>query len=220
MYKRQTLTIISSATVSPSRSDFKLVAYGLSEVIFEPDITSYDIYTSSTISKPYVSGGTASDAVISSTIGDDNNNKIIISDITANWSEPGQRVLYYFMIKNEGQYDAYFLREELDNYWNKMLESTICTAGDGTNQDMVDIACGEIELLIRMISSTDGEMLPLVGPEYFKLDKYESSSNFGYLILEITLNYSNDSDGARADGDFIVDFPDISLEFTSVPPTS
>ena len=46
---------------------------------------------------------------------------------------------------------------------------------------------------------------------------HTSESDFDYITIALVIQYKLD---ARADGDFKVTFPNISLEFTSAPPMS
>ena len=56
--------------------------------------------------------------------------------------------------------------------------------------------------------------------EYIKIPKAGSNFidyNFGYSVILVQLTYNGPT---RVDGDFTVDFADIELEFTSVPPSN
>ena len=61
-----TLTISSSAIVKPDQKDFFLRAYGLAEANMDEDLWSYEPYKSTNISKPFIYGGSATDAIIES----------------------------------------------------------------------------------------------------------------------------------------------------------
>ena len=130
-----TLTISSSAIVKPDQKEFLLKAYGLAEPNLSQDVWSYEPYILETRSKPLTFGGSASDAIIESYFDENGRNKITISNLNATWTEPDQSAEYYFMIKNEGQYDAYLLQSEFDKLAN-ISESIVCTAADGTDETL------------------------------------------------------------------------------------
>ena len=214
-----TLTISSSAIVKPDQKDFFLRAYGLAEANMDEDLWSYEPYKSTNISKPFIYGGSATDAVIESSNGENGKNEITISNLHMTWTEPDQAVEYWFMIKNEGHYDAYIAQSEFDKLVN-LNESIICTAITGTSEDMVENACDYMDIHIEAHSSDQTIQLDKdggTGENYIKINKYTSESDFDYITIALVIQYKLD---ARADGDFKVTFPNISLEFTSAPPMS
>lgn len=207
-----TLTISSSATVSPDETDFNINVYGITDfkgttITGTDSLPSVEWFTSETtsVANKYSSSDldlTASDSKIT-----DNGKSITISDINVGLTEPGQSVSYYYMIKNEGEYDVYM---DLDKYEfedmtiNSIAIEGTCTAGEETSETLVNEACPYVT-----IRNT--------------LDRFDSSNNYyiqmkkgEHLILQRTISY--DSAGKRADGDFSVAFQDLTLEFTSTPP--
>ena len=120
-----TLTISSSATVTPESSDFKLVVYGV------PNLGEYDQYAAGANSNDYrhnlvlpiskFTSTTTAEPLLRHTEGVDDipstaakkaiitngNGSFSISDISLTFSEPGQGADYYFVLRNEGNYDAY-----------------------------------------------------------------------------------------------------------------
>lgn len=207
-----TLTISSSATVSPNESDFKIKTYGIT---FETDETSniYDIasYTSDKKSVAGHMGNPAPLSMSNAVISDDG---LHISNMSATFQE-GSTVIYFFAIKNEGKYDAYL---DLKKYYqlSSGLESMsiTCTARDGTSQDLVDQTC---QNMIYEIAFYDSEIQGIV-PESLE-DAYYKLSPGDYLFLDIGIAYSPSNNNVLADGDFDVEIEDVTFEFSTVAPT-
>ena len=204
-----TLTISSSATVSPDASDFKLVFYGVE------DITKFDKYgdfvteiTSPVKSEPLLQyKATATPAVI-------DNEALTIKNINITYTEPGDNAAYYFLIKNEGKYSVYITKEDFMEFANNFSNPT-CVAKEGTTDSLVQEACKGI----------DGYLL---SSDYAKYDHFDSqypkdSSDYmeipvgGYADLIITFSYSRFSLG-RADGDFEIIYNDAKLNYSTVKP--
>ena len=104
-----TLTISSSAIVSPNSSDFKIRAYGIEFPTDTSDdvVLNIDSYTSEKISVPtLISYSSSENFILEGTNAgiSINDNDFTISNMSATFSEPGHRVDYYFAIKNEGEY--------------------------------------------------------------------------------------------------------------------
>ena len=226
-----TLTISSSATVKPDQKEFLLKAYGVGDIYSNGRVVDIDYpeaYTSSTISKAFAGDGiSGEDAIISSSFTDSGSNKITISNLKANMKNPGDQVSYFFMIKNEGRYDAYLMKSEFDKLEN-INEKTVCEAvvEEGktpATQEYLDAACKEF---IIDVHARGGEgltkQLDSVGSndEYIDIPKAGSSFmgyDYGYMILQVDLTYNGTT---RVDGDFNVEFADIELEFTTTPPAA
>ena len=202
-----TLTISSSATVKPDESDFNINVYGMNYEEGEDigdffDLTWYSSERSKVFGKPWVSDSKhATDAKII-----DNGKNIVISDISVTMTEPRQGSGYVFLIKNEGKYDVYFDVAKFDAlYVGRGAES--CTPDDGTSANLVAQACDDIFFSKWIWTGYD---LPTGLDTTYKLDKGS------YIYLHLDIGYAPDGD--RADGPFTVDFDDLVLEFSSVPP--
>ena len=116
-----TLSISSSASVTPSSEDFKVV-FSSSSTGAETDEIEYSggmIATPPSNAK--VSGGK-------------------ISDIEITFTKPGESVLYEAYIYNAGKYDAYITDV---NFGGKT-----CVADEGTTDSLVQKACDDIILTI------------------------------------------------------------------------
>lgn len=203
------LTISSSAEVKPDSSDFDINVYGVGNAITGGSWDNLDIYTSTTISEPDTNPSTffSAEGASVARISDDGKN-ITVSDLTANFSEPGQSVGYYFVIKNEGEYDAYLNMQPLEELFFGV--PGVCTAYSGTTPGLVEQTCPNIGLSAY---TYDSEFLEFIfSSSTYKLEKGD------YIFLLLYIDYFESSDLVRADGDFSVRFSDITFDFTSVPP--
>ena len=139
-----TLSISSSATVTPNSDDFKMVVYGLIDneeanalllgetldfskwsLVEVPDINNY-----------------GSTAVI-------DNSNLTINNINVSFSKPGCNTAYIVAIKNEGMYDAYL---DLDKY--KPIIASNCVSNGDATQSLVDDACIGISLTLSFYNSS------------------------------------------------------------------
>lgn len=180
----RTLTINSSATVNPSTNDFRVVFSTTDEVVTTTPVVG--------VSTP--SGIVAEPASIASTS---------ISNLKVDFTAPGQKAEYSFYAANTGEYDAY-LRSIVFKRGDRE-----CVAGENTREDLVQDACDDISLKVRV-----GEGINLI----------ETSSNMSisgehklgkgqFEPVTVTIEYA--ADGARADGDFEVTFGTINLVYSS-----
>ena len=202
-----TLTISSSATVSPNSSDFDINVYGFtgSQGDWYYDL---ELYTSNVMGKPvlYFGNEIATDAKIS-----DNGKAITISDLSVQLKEPMDGASYYFLIKNEGQYDAYLDLTKIQSLFNVPGVAHTCTAGPDTTVELVNLACDDV----NMMGDFFDENNVIID---FNANSYKLSKG-SHLFLTIYIDYGQVNDMYRADGDFTVDFDDIILEFSSVAPS-
>lgn len=204
-----TLTISSSATVKPNESDFDINIYGLDETEACNDIHTLKSINSKDISAPDCIS-TAKSATISEI--KDDGKSITISNIKVGLSAPDEYAYYYYMIKNEGEYDAYIDTAQF-NVFNYMAGGAphTCTAAAGTSVDMVNNACSDIVLSADITGINGENFVDVMESSVYKLEKGSS------ILLEMGIEYK--TSGKRADGDFSVEFAPITIEFTSVPPT-
>ena len=204
-----TLTISSSAQVTPNESDFDINVYGIGDWQGVKGYPFLEQYTSKTISIAN-KGLNNTPAAISATDAKitDNGKNITISDINVGLSHPGQSASYFFMIKNEGKYDAYLDMTDIEvNSFNLPIEGT-CTAEEGATESLVEQACSYIWMSKIL---TDSDNYGFTGGDYVKIAKGD------YLQLELNIFYY--PQGTYADGNFNVAFDDITFEFTSIPPS-
>ena len=202
-----TLTISSSATVKPDESDFDINVYGMDEETACDDDRTIESMTSTDISAPDCVSNAKSASI--SEINDDGKS-ITISNIEVGFSAPDEEAYYYYIIKNEGEYDAYIDTEQFNVFnANTGGAQKTCTPATGTSVDMVNKACSDIILAAEITGINGEDYVDVIGTSVYKLEKGAS------ILLEMVIRYN--SNGERADGDFSVEFDPITIEFSSVP---
>lgn len=182
------LTIKSNATVTPNASDF--------DVNFSTSNTSE---LDGTVSGVGTNSATAEDATI------DNSDSPTITGLKANFTEPGQKVIYSFYAHNAGKYAAYLNNVTYVNVSGKTA-TKVCTAGTGTDATMVEAACNGISVSVKVGNDTYTGSMDSITNHLLDLDDYEE--------VVVTIEYANGA--TRADGDFEVAFGDITLTYESV----
>lgn len=183
-----TLTISSSAYVSPSSENFK--------VNFS---TSSSTSATGTVSGSATGSATAEAATLAATT---------VSGIKANLTAPGETVSYTFYVRNTGEYDAYLNSITYKNVSGETA-SKVCAAVDTTNTtaSLVSAACEDISLSVKVGSdaAVSGSQATISNHTLLKS---------GYETVVVTVTYA--SDGDRADGQFNVTFGDIELVYGTV----
>ena len=184
------LTISSSASVTPDASTFNV------------DFSS----SNDSVVAGKVSPVTNPDTVVGTEATIDNTNAPTISNLSATFTKPGDSVTYTFYARNAGEYEA-FLKSI--NFNNVASGSTTkkCTAGEGTTEALVQAACKSITLSVKVgsESAVTGTTADISGHSLAK-----NSSETIVVKIEYTAG------GALADGDFTVEFGDVSLTYSSV----
>ena len=183
-----TLTISSSAYVSPSGENFK--------VDFSTSATAGA--TGSLTGTP-TGTATAGTATLSGTT---------ISGIKGNLKTPGDTVKYTFYVHNTGEYDA-FLNSITHENVTGQNSPKVCTAvnPENTTAALVSAACEDITLSVKVgtDNAVAGSVASISGHQLSKLT---------YEPVVVTITYA--SDGDRADGDFNIAFGDIKLLYATV----
>ena len=118
-----TLTISSSANVTPELGEFKVVFSSKSDSLSTTGVT---------VTK--TGNATAGTPTI------DNSGNPTISGISANFTSPGEKVEYTFYARNAGNYDAYLSSVVFNNIKGKTSFKE-CVAGTGTTSSLVSAAC-------------------------------------------------------------------------------
>ena len=193
-----TLSISSSATVTPNSDDFKMVVYGLIDDEEKNALLlgeTLDFSKWSLVEVPDINNY-GSTAVI-------DNNNLTINNINVSFSKPGCNTAYIVAIKNEGMYDAYL---DLDKY--KPIIASNCVSNGDATQNLVDDACIGISLTLSFYNSS----YEIISSGILKVEPNS------YMGMFISVSYAEGS--AVADGDFSVEFDDIELEFTTAPPSN
>lgn len=186
----QSLTIKSSAAVSPDKNTFNVVF-----------TNSTENGTSVTPTLSPASGFTAADATI-------NNSDHDITGLKANFTAPGQSATYTFKAKNTGELQAYLNGVTFNNVnGSSPAAAKVCTPGSGTTAALVTAACDDISISVKV-----GD-----GAAYTSSNGSIASHALAVGDSEdvvVTITYAEGGD--RADGDFTVAFGDVSLLYGSV----
>ena len=205
-----TLTISSSATVTPNSDDFSITFLGLDE---------NGEYTSESSIYPI------SENNISGNIATISNGKVpTISNLKASFTEPGQSVIYSYKNLNTGLYNIYmksWLFDLLDGM-NDVIECVPAENSD-VSSELLYNACQDIDVKVQVYSSDGTELVDGYMRYYFDIfgtslvsfgDNLMLSPN-DYYTTVISIEYA--SDGARADGDFDVKIANIGVEYGTAP---
>jgi len=183
------LFISSSVDVAPDASTFKVV------------FSSSNSSVSTTAVKP-----TANPTTLEATSATINNtDNPTISNLNAKFTKPGQSVIYEFYAANIGEYDAYLTDITFSNAEGANAFKT-CTAGTGTNADLVSAACNAISVEVKVAEEDSKSTTGSYSNHLLSKGLYEK--------VTVTLKY--EIGGAVADGDFSVKFGDITLKYSSV----
>ena len=187
-----TLTIRSSAEVKPDGSKFNVDFSSSSTAVETDEIVP-------TLNKT-VEGFTATKGVI------DNSSEPTLKNIKVIFTEPGQSATYSFNAYNAGEYDA-FLKSIVFKNVSGESSAKVCTAGSETTQALVDSACNDISISIKVgdEAAVTGSKAPITGHTLVKTDSEP---------VVVTISYAEN--GHLADGEFTIDFGDITLLYSSV----
>lgn len=201
-----TLTISSSATVSPDESDFKIVIYGKAATDGTDDFSS----TTSGMSSGYSSLTALPLSVI-----DNDKLKIKHEGIEVNVADI---VLYDYLIVNEGKYDVYIKKEDFPSE-STLKNGTVCTPIDeNINEELLQAACQGARMIIRLYDSYE------VGEQLYS-DYLDGSSDYLKIspgeefLLDVIFHPSSESI-SPVDGKYFVQYPDVELKFSTVNPES
>ena len=186
-----TLNISSSANVKPNAETFKVLFSSSNTSLETEKITGKTTATS---------GVTVGEASIVNT-----GTTPTISGLTAGFTEPGTSVTYEFYVHNAGEYEAYLKSINYANV-NGKNNPKVCTAVDteNTTSSLVSKACEDITLTVKVGEQT------VTGTET-NMNQLLIRKNF--TPVTVTINYADN--GNRADGDFNVEFGDISFTYIS-----
>lgn len=135
----------------------------------------------------------------------DNSGDPTISNLSATFTEPGQSVVYKFYAYNAGELNA-FLKSIVFSNVTGQNATKICTAGEGTTDALVQKACEQISVKVKV----GNELETATGKA--SITGHTLSKSTGELVT-VTLEYGTGDN--RADGDFTVSFGDITLNYSS-----
>lgn len=128
-----------------------------------------------------------------------------VNNLTAKFTNKGQSATYKFFIYNGSDYTAYLKSATMkDVETGKKIK---CTAGTGTNATMVETACGDISLSVKV-----GDELTEIfkTPTTFATHSIEKKTG---VPVEVTISYAGET--TVPDGDFTVEFGELTLSYSS-----
>ena len=185
------LTITPTADVKPDAGTFKVVFTTQEGEAQDGTVTA---------DKPMALGVTAEDATIAGTT---------ITNLKAHFTAPGQSVSYSLHAYSDGAYVAY-----LDSI-TYTKSSYVCTPksdGNPGTENQVTAACGSFTVSVTVGDSGESQVTT---------DKTKNAISGHSLAVKasedvkVTITYTEG--GAVADGDFDVEFGDITLGYKSTP---
>ena len=203
-----TLTISSSATVTPNSDDFKIKVYGIDTIEkMETFLIEWvennnvlenlwsDTNTLAFIPDGYKDSTSASLATI-------DNSTLSISNMNVSFSKPiGDEVIQYiFFIKNEGQYTAYLDKEEMLNRASAANYS--CEVLDDEYATDTQFVCDYLGIGFQFISS-----------DFSSIEDVVSISPGDFIAIVYEWGYSN----LYADSPVVVKFENLAFPFTTKP---
>ena len=181
------LTISSGATVKPNTNTFNV----------DFSSTEFGVATNPITPDPY-GGATGTAATINNTTNP------TLENLNATFTEPGQSVTYSLYAYNAGEYDAYLTSVNFNNISGE--DSFIkCTPAAGTTAALVEEACKGLDVTVDVNGAIFYETNPLVTDHLLGKEWSES--------IYVTIGYYG---SARADGEFSVEFGDITLTYSTV----
>ena len=130
----------------------------------------------------------------------------IISNLSETFTEPGQSVTYTFYAYNAGKYTAYLKNISFLTVQGETT-SKICTPITGTTSSAVESACDGITLSISVGSKT---ITNLTDATITSHSLAQSKSE----PVVVTIAFSGST--TYEDGDFYVEFGDITLSYSTV----
>ena len=192
----QTLTIRSSAEVIPE-DEFKV------EFSTKSDETSTDPVT------PTVTG-TEDGASATNAIIDTNQNNLLIKNLHAVFTKPGQKAEYTFYSKNTGKYLAYLNSVAFANVSGenspKKCTARYTTGNDAVTPTLMNAACNDIRVTVSANNTLFTESVASITNHSIAIDASET--------IVVTIEYLDNNH--LADGPFDIAFGDITLAYSSV----
>lgn len=188
-----TLNISSSASVTPSSSDFKVVfSKAKNGVVNDENDTIYG--------QPHITSNG-----VTATVG--HVGYTTISDLEVNFTSPGQYVEIDVFAHNKGKYDAYLRAINITNFDNGSYKK--CSTTTATDA-LVQSACEGLKISLDIEGTTYDVGTTNISGHKLLMDNSE----------EVTIRIEYLGDSALADGPFTVEFGGISLDYSTVDGTS
>ena len=193
----QSLTIKSSAEVKPNNEDFKV------EFSTKQDTISTDPV------EPVVIGDEDGASATNATIDTDNNN-LLIKNLHAVFTKPGQKAVYTFYSKNTGKYLAYLnsiaFANVSDENSPKKCTARYTTGDNAVTPSLMNAACNDIRVTVSANSTLFTESIASITNHTVPVDGSEE--------IVVTIEYLDNNH--IADGPFDIAFGDITLAYSSV----
>lgn len=186
-----TLTISSSAEVTPSSDTFKVYFSSSDEGVVTEKIGAVDAGT--------VAGATGDEATITNEASDGTNK---IEGLNAKFTKPGQKVTYSFYVHNIGEYPAYLKSLSVTS------APTVCqkTADSEASADLVSGACAGISMSVKL-----NETEYTTSTTAFTTNRVLAVN--GMIPVVVTIDYA--STASPVDGPIEVEFDGIELKYSS-----
>lgn len=189
-----TLSISSSASVTPNSDAFKVVFCDTD------NIGNCDALNHVFIDYETSNGATTGDKVADV-------NGTVASDLFASFTSTNQSVVYKFYVQNIGQYDAYLRNVSYTPLSNGSYKMCSATTNDATKatDSLVQAACDGIKVTVSIGGTS-----------------YAFGSNIsGHKLLkgtaeEVQVKFEYENGSALADGPFKVDISDFKFEYSTV----
>ncbi len=186
------LNIKSSANVNPNEDDFGVVFSKEKDSVVDGKVV---------IASQNTTGNESGVGTIVNNAGAPE-----ISGLSAEFTAPGQQVVYEFYVKNVGSYNAY-LTELIFGDGKSFIT---CTPASGATKDLVDKACEGIKVFVNI----ENESKVFTSDTLVNtLDNHMISKGASEKVT-VTLSYLEGSE--VADGDFTVTFGDIGSTYATV----
>lgn len=223
------LTITSNATVTPDDDTFQVV-FADENHVYEPTSPATKVPVTPVKSDNSITDFTATTAQIDNS-GDHSPE---ITNLSANFTAPGQSVTYTFEVDNIGQYDAYLNSITFENVSGSNPEAkkvcTVTTQGVETaaqaNNTYVQEACGLITLSVTVHGSNYTDSQTFTSSTAPTLKKVGSANSADKSTVVVTIAYAAPDTTAngyttagtygRADGPFSVAFGNIKFNYSTV----
>ena len=194
-----TLTIRSTASVNPSDENFQVKFSKVSsadQTGLSYPIAAVDVST----------GATGGNAII------DGDNPLLLKDLKANFTAPGQSVSYQLYIRNTGQYTAYLTNINFKNV-SGHNDVKLCY-GDQATQSLITSACNDMNVSVRIGGSVNGTTYTSNNNNISNTSLAPGDSTEVY----VTITYADNTPNANhyVDGPMYVEFGDIMIEYRSV----
>ena len=201
-----TLTINSSATVTPEQSQWKVgfvfsTTDSLSTYYNTPAVGSYTIANNVTLGQAYVA---SADVKILNVETSNNSGSALLEDLSAAFTAPGQKVTYKFYVKNESAMPAYL-------HTVRFTGSKTCYAvasGDG-DATLVQDACNHMTVTIHVAGQniTDSTASTTVS------SGGTVAANGGTAEVTVDIDYA---EGYYVDTPITATFKTIELDYSAI----